>query len=183
MFTGIGKNVWLGFYGTYSLIFFPWTIQMDCSWVFSIFFPLLYGGWEQSEQRENTPLSMEFKTWWSWRVNSCQHWHMIISAGPRSSPLDSLLSLLVRREHSCEEGKHVSHGWMAAGPAVLPSSSQARPSSRQNIQSLILGGQKLSDAMLCQFLRWNTPFFHWSCHQGMFSWQWTAWLTTLLLIF
>lgn len=55
MFTGIGKNVWLGFHGTYSSIFFPWTIQKNLSWIFSTFFPLLYGVGDSQNREKILP--------------------------------------------------------------------------------------------------------------------------------
>lgn len=42
----------------------------------------------------------------------------------------------------------MSHDWRAVGAAVFPPCSQTRPSSRQNLFSFILGGEKFLKAML-----------------------------------
>lgn len=102
-----------------------------------------------------------FKTWWSQRADSCQHWCITISAGPRSSPLDGLLSLWVRREHSCEGGKHVSHGLEGCGSCSFPSLQPNQDLCSSKYFEFYFGRTKVFECNAPpQFLRWYTPFFH-----------------------
>lgn len=52
--------MWLGFYGTYSLVFFPRSIQMNRSWIFSTFFPLLCGLGDRWNREKILP--------WAWSL-------------------------------------------------------------------------------------------------------------------